>query len=83
MAGCDVVDTHAPTGTNQTIVDGSGPAHYIYSDTTTFARDADVLAAGHRLENGPAVCWFGYQRKIHCEIGEHSFTTDGQFATFK
>ena len=52
MAGCDVVDTHAPTGTNQTIVDGSGPAHYIYSDTTTFARDADVLAAGHRLETG-------------------------------
>ena len=44
MAGCDLIPVNsAPAGTNQTIVDGSSPAHYIHSDTTTFNRDVEVL----------------------------------------
>ncbi len=84
MAGCDLVPSNsAPAGTNQTVLDGSGPAHYIHSDTTTFTRDVDVLTEGHRLENGPAVCWMGYQGSVHCEIGEHGFTVNRQYGTLE
>lgn len=82
LAGCDLVPSEdAPAGTNQTVVDGSDPARYTHSDAKTFTRDIDVLIPGHRLENGPAVCWLGYQGSIHCEIGEHGFTTNTQHAT--
>jgi len=82
-AGCDVVPSElAPRDTNQTVVDGNG-ARYIHSDTTTFTRDVDVLVEGHRLQNGPAVCWMGYQGSVHCEIGEHGFTVDHRYGTLQ
>ena len=82
MAGCDLIPVNsAPAGTNQTVVDGSSPAHYIHSDTTTFTRDVDVLTAGHRLENGPALCWMNYQCSVHCEVGEHNFVVNRQYGT--
>ena len=68
---------------HQTLVDGSGPAHYSHSDTTTFTRDVDVLMPGHRLENGAAICWVNYQRPVHCEVGAHSFVLDGQYGTLE
>jgi hypothetical protein len=61
----------------------SAPAHYIHSDTKTFTRDIDELIPGHRIANGAAVCWRGYQGTIHCEVGEHSFSTNGLGATLK
>jgi hypothetical protein len=72
-----MVPDNAPAGSNQTVVDGSDPAHYIHSDTTTFTRVVDVLPEGHRLENGVAVYWSGYQLAARCDIGEHSFNTNG------
>jgi hypothetical protein len=84
-AGCDMVpsDDDAPAGSNQTIVDGSAPAHYIRSDTTTFTRDVDVLTPGHRVENGSAVCWINYQRPVHCEVGTHGFVLDSRLGTLE
>ncbi|GFG54954.1 hypothetical protein CQY20_19665 [Mycolicibacterium agri] len=82
-AGCDVVPSElAPPDTNQTVVDENG-ARYIRSDTTTFTRNVDALVEGHRLQNGPAVCWMGYQGSVHCEIGEHGFTLDHRYATLQ
>ncbi len=84
MAGCDLVPSEmAPAGTKQTIVDGSGPARFIHSDTATFTRDTDVLAQGHRIENGPALCRWGYQGVMHCEVGEHSFSMNRENATLE
>jgi hypothetical protein len=83
VAGCDAVPDDAPSGMNQTVVDDSGPARYIRSDTTTFTRDVDALTQGHRLQSGPAVCWRGYQGTVRCEIGEHGFTTNFVNATLE
>jgi hypothetical protein len=84
MAGCDMAPSgNSPAGSNQTVVDGSAPAHYSQSDTKTFTRDVDVLMPGHRLENGAAVCWINYQRPVRCEVGAHSFVLDSQYGTLE
>lgn len=85
LAGCDLIpsDVSTSAGANQTVVDDSGPAHYIHSDTTTFSRDVDELRPGHRIVNGPALCWLGYQGVVHCQVGEHAFWLSHQGATLE
>ena len=83
VAGCDMAPDDAPEGTNQTVVDGSAPARYTYSDTTTFTRDADALLPGHRLENGAAVCSIGYQGPVSCHIGPQGFTVTGLYGSLE
>lgn len=80
VAGCDLVPSkNVPAGMNQTIVDASGPAHYVHSDTPAFTRDVDVLLEGHRLDNGQASCGRAYQGTISCVIGEHSFVVSSDY----
>lgn len=84
VAGCDFVPTSdAPSGTNQTIVEGSAPAHYAHSETPTFTRDVGVLLPGHRVDNGNATCGVGYQGTVHCTIGEHSFVVSSSYGVLE
>ena len=84
VAGCDIVPKrNAPSGTNQTVVDASAPAHYAHSDTPIFTRDVDVLFPGHRLDNGDATCGVGYQGTVHCVIGEHSFVVSSDYGVLE
>jgi hypothetical protein len=84
VAGCDIVPAeNAPSGVNQTVVDGSAPARYIYSATPTFTRDVDVLYPGHRIDHGDAACAMGYQGTVHCVIGDHSFVVSSQYGVLE
>ena len=73
VAGCDKKTMDAPEGTNQTVVQDSAAASYVYSGTPTFTRDVDVLPAGRRLVSGGATCTVGYQGTVGCTIGDHKF----------
>lgn len=75
LAGCDVVPSEAPEGTNETVVTPGEPARYRHSETPTFVRDVDTLPEGHRLQNGGTRCAVGHQGTVNCETarGEHGF----------
>jgi hypothetical protein len=72
--GCDAVPSDAPPGTNETFADAADPAHYRFSDTPIFTRDAPVLAAGQRVQTMGGVCAVDYQGAVHCATqGNHGF----------
>jgi hypothetical protein len=75
IVGCDAVPSHAPAGTNQTMIEGNRPAVYRMSETQTFTRETGVLREGHRLTNGATRCAVGRQDTVRCETvgGAHGF----------
>jgi hypothetical protein len=83
VAGCDVESPPdgAPAGTNQIVLDSSGPRH-LHSATTTFTRaraGVDVVRIGERVENGPAACTVTDQAPVACRIGENGSVSHGVF----
>ena len=72
--GCAAVPLDAPPDTNQTFADAADPAHYRFSDTAIFTRDAPVLPAGQRVQTMGGVCAVDYQGAVHCATqGSHGF----------
>ena len=83
VVACDFAPADAPPGSNQTIVEGGGPAIYRRVAAPEFTRNVDVLPVRHRLTNGATRCAVDPRGAVRCETlsGAHGFVIDASTGT--